>query len=264
MESEQHIAVVDVNSPIQASNGVSANQIISGIRRALDNDATKALVLNINSPGGSPTESQRVYHALKDFRDRHDVPIVSYIRDMGASGAYYIAAGTDTIYASPSSIVGSIGVISASFGFTDAMENLGVERRVYTSGDNKAMLDPFLPEDPQTTERFSAMLGDVHQQFIDDVKEGRHALADTPYDDIVFSGAVWSGIEAVDVGLVDETLMLEELFDRLLPSDDGYPSVRNYSVRGNALEQFLRRMPGVMASVFSPATQDQHSIEMRY
>ncbi|WP_075881796.1 S49 family peptidase [Vreelandella massiliensis] len=249
----------------QSNGGVSATQIISGVRRALDNDTTQAVVLNINSPGGSQTESQRVFHALQDFRDRHDVPIVSYIGDMGASGAYYIAAGTDTIYASPSSIVGSIGVISASFGFTEAMKDLGIERRVYSAGENKAMLDPFLPEDEQTTERFSALISNVHDQFIGDVLEGRgEALAGTPYDDVVFSGAVWSGEQAVGMGLVDETLMLESLFDRLLPTDNGFPKVRNYSVKGNAFERFMRRLPSAIMGALSTSGQSGESIVMRY
>lgn len=262
--SDAHIAVVDVDSVIQAKGEASATRIISGLRRALDNDAVSAVVLNINSPGGSPTESQRVYHAIQDLRERHDIPIVSWIGDTGASGAYYMAAGTDAIYASPSSIVGSIGVISASFGFTDAMENLGVERRVYTAGENKAFLDPFLPEDARTVEQFGSVISDVHAQFIDDVRAGRgEALADADYDDVRFSGAVWSGAQAVDMGLVDETLMLETLFERLQPTDDGFPLVRNYSVRGNAMERLMRRLPNAAASALE-SLGDSNTLEMRY
>ena len=261
--STPHIAVVDITSQIDASASASATKVISGLRRAVENDSVSALVLNINSPGGSPTESQRIYHALNDLREQYDIPIVSWIGDMGASGAYYIAAGTDAIYASPSSIVGSIGVISASFGFTDAMASLGVERRVYTSGENKAFLDPFLPENADTSEQFSAVIGSVHQQFIGDVIEGRgEALAGVAYDDVRFSGSVWSGEQAVDMGLVDETIMLEQLFQRLLPSEGDFPSVRNYSVRENAVERLFNRLPGVVSNAIN--APQSAGISMRY
>lgn len=263
-ENEQHIAVIDVHQAIQAQGNASASRVIAGIRRALENDAVSAVVLNINSPGGSPTESQRIYAALFDFRDRFDTPIVSWIGDTGASGAYYIAAGTERIYASPSSIVGSIGVISASFGFTDAMQALGIERRVYSAGENKAFLDPFLPEDARTVEQFGNVIADVHAQFVNDVRNGRgEALADATYDDVRFSGAVWSGAQAVNMGLVDETLMLETLFERLLPTEDGFPMVRNYSVQGSPIERLMRRLPGVVANTLA-LMNSETALEMRY
>lgn len=246
--SDAHIAVVDVESQIQAQGPASASNIIAGVRKALENDAVTAVVLNINSPGGSPTESQRVFHALRDLRERYDTPIVSWIGDIGASGAYYIAAGSEAIYASPSSIVGSIGVISASFGYTGAMDMLGIERRVFTAGDNKAFLDPFTPLASEQQELWESVLASTHQQFIADVMEGRgQALEGATPGDMRFSGAVWSGEQAVEVGLVDETMMLEALFQRLQPSDDGFPSVHRYTVKGSTMDRLIRRLPGAVA-----------------
>ncbi|MGB1061888.1 MAG: S49 family peptidase, partial [Ketobacter sp.] len=167
--------------------------------------------------------------------------VYAVITDIGASGAYYISASADEIYADPASLVGSIGVVSDGFGFVGVMEKLGVERRVYTSGTNKAMLDPFQPEDPKQKEFFSSILSDVHQQFIDAVKEGRgDRIKD---DDIVFSGLFWSGRQALELGLVDGLASPGQVAREII----GQEEIVDYTPRVSPLQAFTSRLGVSMA-----------------
>lgn len=198
----EHVAVVDVLGQIGEEQEANADTLIRGIRAAFNDGGTRALILNINSPGGSPVHSGEVYDELVRLRAKHpDTPVFAVIRDMGASGAYYIAAGADEIYANRASLVGSIGVVSAGFGLGGLIDKLGVERRVFTAGDNKAFLDPFTEMSEQQARFWQSVLSQTHQQFIKAVKDGRgDRLADNPE---IFSGLVWSGEQAVDLGLID-------------------------------------------------------------
>lgn len=198
----EHVAVVNVLGQIGEEQEANADSLIRGIRAAFNDSGTRALILNINSPGGSPVHSGEVYDELVRLRAKHpDTPVFAVIRDMGASGAYYIAAGADEIYANRASLVGSIGVVSAGFGLGGLIEKLGVERRVFTSGDNKAFLDPFTEMSAKQAEFWQSVLSQTHQQFIKAVKDGRgDRLAGDPE---IFSGLVWSGEQAVDLGLID-------------------------------------------------------------
>lgn len=200
--SGEHVAVVNVLGQIGEEQEANADNLIRGIRAAFNDGGTRAVILNINSPGGSPVHSGEVYDELVRLRALNpDTPVFAVIRDMGASGAYYIAAGADEIYANRASLVGSIGVVSAGFGLGGLIEKLGVERRVFTSGDNKAFLDPFTDMSDQQAEFWQSVLTETHQQFIKAVKDGRgDRLADNPE---IFSGLVWSGQQAVDLGLID-------------------------------------------------------------
>ena len=195
-------ALVEVKGVIAAGEEASADLIVTGLREAFDADGVKAVVLRINSPGGSPVQSGYVYDEIKRLKGLHqDIPVYAVISDLGASGAYYVAAAADEIYADKASLVGSIGVVGSGFGFVDAMEKLGVERRQFTSGEHKGFLDPFTPLNKEEKVFWQGVLATTHNQFIDQVKKGRgDRLADDPK---LFSGLVWTGEQALELGLVD-------------------------------------------------------------
>ncbi|OPX55264.1 protease-4 [Oceanospirillum multiglobuliferum] len=210
MPSGEHVAIVDVKGAIGDEQEASADLIIHALRDAFADGDTKAVILNINSPGGSPVHSGEVYDEIMRLRQLHqNTPVYAVIRDIGASGAYYIAAAANEIYANRASLVGSIGVVSSGFGFTDLIDKLGVERRLFTSGENKAFLDPFTKMSPQQAEFWRSVLGQTHQQFIDAVKKGRgDRLSDQPE---LFSGLVWNGEQALSLGLVDGLASVREV-----------------------------------------------------
>lgn len=197
-----HTAMVRIEGPIADQELASANNIARGLRRAFEDKHAVAVLLAINSPGGSPVQAGQVYDEIKRLRAKYpDKKVYAAISDLGASGAYYIAAAADQIYADQASLVGSIGVISSSFGFTGLMQKLGVERRLFTAGENKAMLDPFSPLEDEQQELWQTVIDGTHRQFIARVKAGRgNRLVDDPQ---LFSGAVWSGEQALKLGLID-------------------------------------------------------------
>lgn len=197
-----HTAVISLKGTIASDTDASSERLITSLRNAFEDAETKGIVLEINSGGGSPVQSGYVYDEIERLRAKYsDKKIYAVITDIGASGAYYIAASTDEIYADKASLVGSIGVTAASFGFVDTMKMLGVERRLYTSGEHKAFLDPFTPMNAEETEFWKTQLGTVHRQFVDVVKKGRgDRLKETPD---MFSGLIWSGEQALEMGLID-------------------------------------------------------------
>lgn len=198
----EHTALIEVRGVIAADEDASADHLVTALRNAFDNKQVKGIVLRINSPGGSPVQSGYVYDEIKRLRGLHpDTKVYAVIADIGASGAYYIAAAADEIYADKASLVGSIGVTASGFGLTEAMEKLGIERRLYTSGDHKAFLDPFSPENPDEVAFWQKVLDTTHQQFISKVKEGRGDRLKTEPN--MFSGLIWSGEQALDKGLID-------------------------------------------------------------
>jgi protease-4 len=198
----KHTAVVELNGMIADNTEANADTLVGGLRAAFEDDNTAGVILRINSPGGSPVQAGYVYDEILRLREKYpDTKIYAVITDMAASGGYYVAAAADEIYADKASVVGSIGVLMNSFGFVDAMDKLGVERRLYTAGEHKGMLDPFSKENPADVAHLKKMLNTIHQQFIDAVKQGRgDRLADDPN---IFSGLFWTGEESVDLGLVD-------------------------------------------------------------
>jgi len=197
-----HTALVEVNGVIAADEVASADNLVGALRSAFEEERAQAVVLRINSPGGSPVQAGYIYDEIRRLRQEYpQKKVYAVISDIGASGAYYIAAAADEIYANRASLVGSIGVVAGGFGFTEVMEKLGVDRRLYTAGDNKAFLDPFSPEREEEVSFWQSVLENTHEQFISAVKEGRgERLAD---DERLFSGLVWSGQQAVELGLVD-------------------------------------------------------------
>jgi len=200
----EHVAVVDVLGVIAEGEGASATNVIEGLRDAIKDKNTKGIILNINSPGGSPVQSAYIFDEIRRLKKQHpDMPIYSVVGDICASGGYYIASASDKIYVNQASIIGSIGVIMNGFGFSNVLEKLGVERRLLTAGEHKAMLDPFSPIKEQESKHMQSLLDQVHQQFIGAVKEGRgNRLKEIEAPDM-FSGLVWTGAEGVKLGLAD-------------------------------------------------------------
>ncbi len=199
-----YTAVIDVAGVIADKESASADNIVGSLRTAFDDPKVKGIVLRINSPGGSPVQSGYVYDEIRRLRALHkDTKVYAVISDLGASGAYYIASAADQIYADKASLVGSIGVTAAGYGFVGAMEKLGVERRTYTSGEHKSFLDPFQPQKPEETQFWQGVLDTTHRQFIASVKQGRgERLKDKDHPEL-FSGLVWSGEQALQLGLID-------------------------------------------------------------
>lgn len=240
--SKPHVALVDVNGIIMPDSQASADNLVKGIRNAFRAEHSKGILLRVNSPGGSPVQSGLVYREIRRLKNEFpDKKVYAVITDMGASGAYYVAAAADEIYADPASLVGSIGVVSDGFGFVEAIEKIGVERRVFTSGENKAMLDPFQPLDEAQRAYFSSILGDVHQQFIDAVKEGRgDRLKDDPN---IFSGLFWSGRQALELGLIDGLASPGQVAREIV----GYEDIVDYSPKTNPLDALVGRLGVSMA-----------------
>lgn len=199
---KRHTALVRVEGLISGGTEASAKNVIEALRKAFKDKDTAGVVLEINSPGGSPVQSGEIYDEIQKLRQQYPkIPVHAVTSDVCASGGYYIAAAAQNIYANKASIVGSIGVRMDSFGFTDAIAKLGVERRAYTAGSNKDFLDPFKPVNPEEVKHLQGMLDAIHQQFITAVKQGRgERLKDNPD---VFSGLMWTGEQGVGLGLVD-------------------------------------------------------------
>jgi signal peptide peptidase SppA len=172
------------------------------LKRAFAIKSAPAVAIVVNSPGGSPVQSRLISKRIRDLADEHDKPVIVFVEDAAASGGYFIAVAGDEIIVDPSSIVGSIGVIMAGFGFVGTLEKLGIERRVHTAGNNKSTLDPFLPEKSSDVERIKQFELDIHQVFIDHVKAGRAGRLRAA-DDVLFTGEWWTGLRGVELGLVD-------------------------------------------------------------
>jgi len=237
----KHLGLVEFDGVIDSESPANAERIIEGVEAAWEAPDSVAVVLHINSPGGSPVQSQRIYDSVMRLRERGDKPIIAVIEDIGASGAYYVAAAADEIVASPASLVGSIGVIYAGFDLEDAIQRLGVERRVFTAGDNKAFLDPFSDISPQQREFWQKVLETTHRQFIDDVKAGRgDRLADDPS---LFSGLVWTGEQALDLGLVDSLGSIDDVARARLED----PVLQDYTPAQDPFDRVARQL-GIVTS----------------
>jgi len=233
---EKCTALVEVRGELDASGRASAERVNSGLQAAFKNPGTKGVVVRINSPGGSPVQAGQIYDEMRRLRAAHpDVPLYVVVEEIAASGGYYVAAAADRIYVDKASIVGSIGVIMEGFGFTGAMEKLGVERRVITAGENKAFLDPFEPMNPRQREYVQGMLDDVHQQFIGAVKDGRGArLKEQPG---MFSGLVWNGRRAIDLGLADAFGSLDYVAREVVKAEE----IVDFTPEDNFAERVARR-----------------------
>jgi protease-4 len=249
-----YTAIIEVNGVISATESASADNIITALRNAFDDDKVLGVVLRINSPGGSPVQSGYVYDEIKRLKETRDLPVYAVIVDLGASGAYYIAAAADEIYADKASLVGSIGVVGSGFGFTGAMEKFGIERRLYTSGEHKGFLDPFSPENPEEKKFWQGVLKVTHNQFIEQVRLGRgDRLKETPD---MFSGLVWSGEQAVDMGLIDGLSSTSQLVRTKFNSEE----VVNFTRQPDPWESLVQKLgasigAGLATVVTAPSLQ---------
>lgn len=198
----KHTALVELNGVIAADSGASADNIIDSLQDAFKDKDTKGVILQINSPGGSPVQAGYINDEIRRLRARYpNIPLYVVVEDICASGGYYVAAAADRIYVNKASLIGSIGVLMDGFGFTGTMEKLGVERRLLTAGVNKGFLDPYSPVSPKQKEIAQQMLEDIHQQFINVVRQGRgNRLKENPD---LFSGLVWTGDKGIALGLAD-------------------------------------------------------------
>ena len=192
--------IIGFSTPLKP--GLTLTTVARALERAFTMRTAKAVALLINSPGGSPVQSHLIYRRIRQLAAESARPVIAFAEDVAASGGYMIACAADEIFCDPSSIVGSIGVVGGSFGFPKLMDKLGVERRLYTSGEHKAMLDPFLPENPQDVERLKALQRDIHEEFIELVKRSRGARLKGP-EKTLFSGEYWTGGKAIELGLAD-------------------------------------------------------------
>lgn len=186
----------------RGARSLSLRRFAGAIERAFNLRNLKAVALAINSPGGAPAQSSLLFRRLRQFAAEKDVPILAFVEDVAASGGYWLALAADEIFAEETSLIGSIGVITASFGLAEAMRKIGVQRRLYTAGDSKSLLDPFLTEDPRGVERLAALQRDMHETFKDMVRARRGMKLKAEERDI-FSGEVFTGRRAVELGLID-------------------------------------------------------------
>jgi signal peptide peptidase SppA len=192
--------VIGFSTPLRP--GLTLANIARPLERAFRMAQARAVALLINSPGGSPVQSHLIYRRIRQLAAENNRPVIAFAEDVAASGGYMIACAADEIFCDPSSIIGSIGVVGGSFGFAKLLEKLGIERRLYTSGEHKAMLDPFLPEKPDDVDRLKTVQREIHEGFIDLVKRSRGARLKGP-EKTLFSGEYWTGTKALALGLAD-------------------------------------------------------------
>lgn len=237
-------AVIHVDGEIERSGRANAEHVIDGLKQAYDTPQVKGVVVVINSPGGSPVQAGQIFDEMRRLRAKHpDKPTYAVVEELAASGGYYIAAGADRIFVDKASIVGSIGVIMEGFGAQDALQKLGIERRVITAGENKSFLDPFQPLDPQHVQHIKAMLSDVHQQFIAAVRAGRgDRLKETPE---LFSGLVWTGQRAIELGLADEIGSVDYVAREVIKAQE----IVDFTPEERLTERIARRFGTTLARI---------------
>ena len=232
----RHTALIELNGVIDAEGPVTADGVIASLQAAFKDSTTAGVILRLNSPGGSPVQAGQIHDEIRRLRAAHpDIPVHAVVDEICASGGYYIAVAADRIYVDKASLVGSIGVLMDGFGFTGLMDKAGVERRLITAGDNKGFLDPFSPLNEGQRQHAQAMLGAVHQQFIDVVKAGRgERIKDDPQ---LFSGLIWNGQTSVELGLADALGSVTSVARDVIKAED----VVNYTHREGLAERLAKR-----------------------
>jgi signal peptide peptidase SppA len=210
-----HGVITPTPSPLGRGT-ININNVESALTRAFEHDRLAAVAITINSPGGAPTQSALVAERIRELAGRKKVKVLAFCEDVAASGGYWLACAGDEIYAHPSSLVGSIGVVSAGFGLTGLLERIGVERRVYTAGTNKVRLDPFKPEKAEDVEWLTTLQSQLHEQFADWVRKRRGDKLNADHPDL-FTGEVWTGAKAVELGLIDGVGNLRQVISERYP-----------------------------------------------
>ncbi|MBL8259000.1 MAG: signal peptide peptidase SppA [Candidatus Competibacteraceae bacterium] len=246
--ARNHTALVRVEGLIASGNEASAKNVIEALRKAFKDKNTVGVVLEINSPGGSPVQAGEIYDEIQKLRQQYPkIPVHAVAGDVCASGGYYIAAAAQNIYANKASIVGSIGVRLDSFGFTGAIDKLGIERRAYTAGDNKDFLDPFKPVNPAEVQHLQGMLDGIHRQFIAAVKQGRGERLKQRPD--MFSGLMWTGEQSVDLGLVDALGSSRSVAEEVI----GQKNVVDYTQRTRWVDRLLTETEASLGAALGKA-----------
>lgn len=233
----RHTALINLRGTIDAGGDASADKINGALQSAFEDKGTAGVIMRINSPGGSPVQSGIVYDEIRRLRTKHpQIPLYVVVEDVCASGGYYVASAADKIFVDKASIVGSIGVLMDGFGFTGTMDKLGVERRLLTAGVNKGFLDPFSPQDERQKEHAQILLGEIHRQFIEVVRNGRgNRLKETPD---MFSGLMWTGSQSIKMGLADDFGTVDSVARDLIKAE----TILDYSVKENIAERFAKRL----------------------
>ena len=245
--SRPHTAVVEIQGEIAPGADASAEAVITYLRSAFEDEGALAVVLLINSPGGSPVQAGIMNDEIRRLKALHKKPVYVVVEETCASAAYYIAVAADQIFVDKASIVGSIGVLMDGFGFTGLMDKLGVERRLMTAGQNKGFLDPFSPQTEKQKEFAQSMLNQIHQQFIGAVKDGRgDRLKETPE---TFSGLFWTGDQAVKMGLADHLGNLDYVAREVVKA----PEIIDYTRRENVAERLVKRFGASMGESMASA-----------
>ncbi len=250
----EHTALIEISGVIEDDGEVDAEDVVSSLEKAFENKGAQAIVLKINSPGGSAVNADYVFAEIKRLQQLHPKKVYAVITDIGASGGYYIAAAADEVYANPASIVGSIGVrLGEGFGFEKLMEKIGVERRMYTAGEHKALLDPFSPIKPEEVQHVQNMLKGVHDQFIARVKQGRGDRLQNDPD--IFSGLFWNGVDAKALGLVDGFASVSDVARDKVKQEE----LVDYTIKLTPAERFFERM-GVVVSKALISSLSRHEV----
>jgi protease-4 len=233
----RHTALVELRGVIGAESAASAELVNAGLRAAFKDTRTQGVILRINSPGGSPVQAGYINDEIRRLRAKHpNIPLYAVVEDVCASGGYYVAVAADKIFVNKASLIGSIGVLLDSFGFTGAMEKLGIERRLLAAGENKGFLDPFSPISEAHKRHAEDMLQQIHRQFIEVVREGRGArLKDSPE---IFSGLYWVGERSIELGLADAFGSVDYVAREVIQAED----VVDFTPRENVAERLARRL----------------------
>jgi protease-4 len=242
--SGRHTALVELRGVIGPDSPASADNITTGLQDAFKDKRTQGVILRINSPGGSPVQAAHINEEVRRLRMKYpDIPLYAVVEDICASGGYYVAVAADKIYVDKASIIGSIGVLMDGFGFTGAMDKLGIERRLLAAGENKGFLDPFSPLKESQKQYAEKMLEEIHQQFINVVRQGRgNRLKETPE---MFSGLLWVGSKSVELGLADGFGSAEYVAREVIKAED----IVDYTPHENIAERVARKFGAAMAEV---------------
>lgn len=253
----EHLAIVELKGEIADSTDANADDLIGSLTDAFEAQHSKAVVLRINSPGGSPVQSAYVYEAIKQLRVKYpNKKLYAVITDIGASGAYYIASAADQIYVSPASLVGSIGVIMQGFGVQELTKKIGIEDRTMTAGQHKAIMNPFTAISPEEKAHVQKMLDTIHQQFITAVKQGRgQRLKEDPQ---IFSGLFWTGQQAVELGLADGFGSVKTV-NKLIATDEQV----DYTTTRNPMDDLIRKLGVSMGETIAAKLSLSDNLQVR-
>jgi protease-4 len=250
LSSGKHTALVDMQGVISSDSAASADNLIPSLQEAFKDKGTQGVILRINSPGGSPVQAGQINDEIRRLRVKYPaIPLYVVVEDVCASGGYYVAAAADKIYVDKASLIGSIGVLMDGFGFTGTMEKLGVERRLVTAGSNKGFMDPYSTMRPEQQEYAKQMLAQIHQQFIDVVKQGRgKRLKETPD---TFSGLVWNGQAGIAMGLADGYGSVESVARDVIKVEE----IVDFTVKEGFADRLAKRFGAGVVSAFGFSTK---------